>query len=125
MSPNGQSSAASSAIVTTWFPLAEQHTFERHSHPEHQLVWATAGVVAVTIDDRHWVLPRTRALWVPAGTPPTTAAPARPPGAVGGPAAPPPPPAAPGRPLLGGFSGPARRCPIRWRTPTVVGVSPL
>src|SRR3954452_12825391 len=74
MSPNGQSSGASSAIVTTWFPLEEQHTFERHSHPEHQLVWASAGVVAVTIDDLHWVLPRTRALWVPAGTPHTTTA---------------------------------------------------
>src|SRR3954465_2119635 len=69
MSPNGQPVMASPAIVTTWFPLAEQHTFERHSHPEHQLVWASAGVVAVTIDDLHWVLPRTRALWVPAGRP--------------------------------------------------------
>src|SRR6476620_322970 len=105
MSSNGQPGAAAPAIVTTWFPLAERHTFERHSHPEHQLVWASAGVVAVTIDDLHWVLPRTRALWVPAGTPHTTTASAH--------------------CLLGGVYVPARRCPVRWRAPTVVGVSPL
>ncbi len=92
-------------IVTTWFPLPEGHVFARHTHPEHQLVWASEGVVAVTIDDLHWVLPRSRALWIPAGTPHRTVATSR--------------------SLLGGIYIPAARCPVRWRTPTVVDVPPL
>src|SRR4051812_17079601 len=105
MSPNGQTDGRAPAIVTTWFPLPDGHTFERHEHAEHQLVWASTGVVAVTIADVHWVLPRSRALWVAAGTAHTTSAAAH--------------------SLLGGVYVPARRCPVRWRTPTVVGVSPL
>ncbi|GHH72826.1 AraC family transcriptional regulator [Streptomyces sulfonofaciens] len=41
---------------------------EAHSHDEHQIVYAGAGVVAVTTDGGTWFAPGTRALWVPAGT---------------------------------------------------------
>lgn len=56
------------AIVVGSFPLAAGQWFEAHHHPQHQLAWTPRGVIAVAIGDRHWVLPPTRALWIPAGT---------------------------------------------------------
>ncbi len=49
------------------FPMVAGTTFERHSHDDHQLAWATRGVLTVHTDDATWVLPPTRALWIPAG----------------------------------------------------------
>ena len=40
----------------------------RHVHPEHQLAWAASGVLSVTTAEGGWVLPPTRALWIPART---------------------------------------------------------
>ncbi|GAA3780886.1 helix-turn-helix transcriptional regulator [Plantactinospora mayteni] len=54
------------AIVVGSFPLASGQWFVPHSHPQHQLAWARRGVLGVAIDDAYWVLPRTRALWLPA-----------------------------------------------------------
>lgn len=42
-----------------WFP--------EHEHPQHQIAWAAQGVLAVEIGDNRWVLPPTRALWIPGG----------------------------------------------------------
>lgn len=42
--------------------------FETHEHPQHQIAWAARGVIAVEVADDHWVLPPTRALWIPGGT---------------------------------------------------------
>lgn len=47
-------------------------TFGWHMHEEHQLVWAPSGVLTVLTsqdDGRYatWVLPPSRALWIPAG----------------------------------------------------------
>lgn len=55
------------AIVVGTFPLASGQWFVPHSHPQHQLAWARRGVLGVAVDDAYWVLPRTRALWLPAG----------------------------------------------------------
>ncbi|MFF3958085.1 AraC family transcriptional regulator [Streptomyces sp. NPDC001890] len=55
------------AIVVGNFPLAYGQWFVPHSHPQHQLVWARRGVLGVAVDDAYWVLPPTRALWLPAG----------------------------------------------------------
>lgn len=41
--------------------------FPPHVHHEHQLVWASSGVLEVTTTDAGWILPPTRAAWVPAG----------------------------------------------------------
>ncbi|GAA5055454.1 AraC family transcriptional regulator [Nocardia callitridis] len=49
--------------------LPAGHWFPEHHHPQHQIVWAAQGVLAVEIEDSHWVLPPTRALWVPGGMP--------------------------------------------------------
>lgn len=55
------------AIVVGTFPLESGQYFAAHSHPQHQLAWTRSGVLSVAVDDVHWVLPPTRALWLPAG----------------------------------------------------------
>jgi AraC-like DNA-binding protein len=41
--------------------------FHPHTHPEHQLCWAGQGILVVECQNATWVLPPSRALWVPAG----------------------------------------------------------
>lgn len=41
---------------------------DAHRHDDHQIVYAGSGVVAVTTDRGTWFAPRTRAIWIPAGT---------------------------------------------------------
>lgn len=55
------------AIVVGHFPLSSGQWFDPHSHPQHQLAWTRRGVLCVAVGDAHWVLPPTRALWLPAG----------------------------------------------------------
>ena len=81
----------------TWFPW--------HEHDFHQLVWAAKGVVAVNVGEANWVLPPTRALWVPAGIRHRT-------GSVG-------------RAALRGIYADPARCPVRWPAPRMVAVRPL
>lgn len=59
--------AGPGAIVVGSFPLPPGQWFAPHSHPQHQLAWARRGVIGVTVGDAYWVLPPTRALWLPAG----------------------------------------------------------
>lgn len=40
-----------------------------HYHPEHQLVFASAGVMTVHTGQNIWVVPPMRAVWIPALTP--------------------------------------------------------
>src|SRR4249920_2276990 len=47
--------------------------FDWHTHEDHQLAWAASGVLTVLTADATWVLPPTRALWIPAGLPHETA----------------------------------------------------
>lgn len=63
----GDIPAGVGAIVVGNFPLAAGQWFVPHHHPQHQLAWARSGVLGVAVDDAHWVLPRTTALWIPAG----------------------------------------------------------
>ncbi len=57
------------AIGLERFELARGEGFEPHTHDDHQLVWASHGMLAVDIARRSWLLPPTLALWVPAGVP--------------------------------------------------------
>jgi AraC-like DNA-binding protein len=41
--------------------------FDWHTHDDHQVAWAASGVLTVRTADSAWVLPPTRALWIPAG----------------------------------------------------------
>ncbi|AQZ65644.1 hypothetical protein BKM31_33045 [[Actinomadura] parvosata subsp. kistnae] len=56
-------------VLIGTFPMAPKTRFARHTHAVHQLAWASSGTLTVEADARTWVLPPTRALWIPAGTP--------------------------------------------------------
>jgi AraC-like DNA-binding protein/quercetin dioxygenase-like cupin family protein len=100
---NGQ--PAPTAIVGT-FPMPVGTRFEWHSHGDHQLAWSPEGVLVVlTEGGGSYVLPPSRALWIPAGTLHETRA--------SGAAT-----------LRSVYVGP-RRAPIDWDAPTPVAVSPL
>jgi AraC-like DNA-binding protein len=43
------------------------HRIAPHAHDWHQLVHARSGVMRLTVADRVWLVPPTRAIWVPAG----------------------------------------------------------
>jgi AraC-like DNA-binding protein len=62
------------AIRAVTFPMAPGSRFERHAHDSHQLAWAANGVLTVVADAGTWVLPPSRALWIPAGVPHETIA---------------------------------------------------
>jgi len=81
----------------TWLPW--------HEHDGHQLAWAGRGILSVNVGDRHWVLPPTRALWIPAGVVHRTGATAQ--------------------TVLRGIYAARERCPVRWLEPTLVAVRPL
>lgn len=108
MSRNGHpvfSPSCGGAIVVGTFDMRIGQRFSAHSHPEHQLAWSESGILAVTIDAQTWILPSTRALWIPAGLVHTTDA------------------SSPATMTSAYFR--KRRCSIRWKEPTVVSMSPL
>ncbi len=47
---------------------ADGYVIRTHSHPWHQLVYASRGVMTVRTPEGAWVVPIHRAVWVPAGT---------------------------------------------------------
>jgi AraC-like DNA-binding protein len=54
-------------VIVATFPMASGVVFDWHTHDDHQLAWAVSGVLTVRTDSADWVLPPTRALWIPAG----------------------------------------------------------
>jgi AraC-like DNA-binding protein len=96
---------APAAIVGT-FPMPVGTRFEWHAHEEHQLAWSPEGVLVVlTEGGGSYVLPPSRALWIPAGTLHETRA--------------------SGVAVLRSVYFEPRRCPIDWTAPTPVAVSAL
>src|SRR3954470_21448757 len=79
--------------------------FEWHHHQEHQLAWSPEGVLVVHTRVGSYVLPPTRALWIPAGTSHETRA--------------------SGAAVLRSVYVRTRGCPLAWDRPTPVGMSPL
>jgi len=55
------------AVIVVTFPMAAGLVFDWHTHSDHQLAWAASGVLTVRTDSATWMLPPTRALWIPAG----------------------------------------------------------
>jgi AraC-like DNA-binding protein/quercetin dioxygenase-like cupin family protein len=66
-----------SAVVVATFPMPAGTVFDWHTHTGHQLAWAPSGVLTVLTAGATWVLPPTRALWIPAGLPHETGAESR------------------------------------------------
>jgi AraC-like DNA-binding protein len=56
-----------SEIDVCTFQMSADTVLDWHSHEDHQLAWASSGVLTVRSDVEAWVLPPTRALWIPAG----------------------------------------------------------
>jgi AraC-like DNA-binding protein len=54
-------------MIVCTFAMAAGSAFCWHTHDEHQLAWAPKGVLTVVTEAATWVLPPTRALWIPAG----------------------------------------------------------
>ena len=54
-------------MVVATFPMPAGTVFDWHTHDNHQLAWASSGVLTVLTGNATWVLPPTRALWIPAG----------------------------------------------------------
>ncbi|MFI7679478.1 AraC family transcriptional regulator [Actinophytocola sp. NPDC049390] len=55
------------AIVVGNFLLSSGEWIPAHRHSHHQVAWTRSGVLSVAVDDSYWILPPTRALWLPAG----------------------------------------------------------
>jgi AraC-like DNA-binding protein/quercetin dioxygenase-like cupin family protein len=49
--------------------FAHGHVLEEHTHPWAQLVYAASGVMRVATPSAAWLVPPTRAIWVPPGVP--------------------------------------------------------
>jgi AraC-like DNA-binding protein/quercetin dioxygenase-like cupin family protein len=94
------------AVLVATFPMPAGRVFDWHTHDDHQLAWAASGVLTVRSQQTAWVLPPTRALWIPAGVRHET--------------------------LTAGSAATMRslyvrpdRCRIDWSGPTPVAASPL
>lgn len=76
-----------------------------HHHRQHQIGWVSDGLTTTVVGDRTWVLPPTRAPFVPAGVLRDTVN--RPPS------------------MLHCLYVWPQACPLDWTIPTVIAVSPL
>src|SRR4029453_3474661 len=103
MSPDGQSGGGPPAGLVV--DLGPNEGFDLHVHHTHQLALAQRGVLVMTVGRTSWVLPPTRALWLPAGVSHSVAASGQ-------------------TTMLSACVRPDR-CALRWETPTVVDVSGL
>jgi len=92
-------------IVVGTFPMPSGTLFSWHTHVDHQLAWAASGVLIVLTEGATWVLPTTRALWIPAGLPHETGA-----ASVA---------------TMRSVYIPVDLAPVNWTVPTPVAASPL
>jgi AraC-like DNA-binding protein len=53
-------------MTVATFAMGAGSSFSWHTHRDHQLAWASSGVLTVVTEAATWVLPPTRALWIPA-----------------------------------------------------------
>lgn len=56
-------------IASVSHEFCDGELIPEHFHPEHQLVFASAGVMTVRTREGLWVVPPLRGVWIPAGTP--------------------------------------------------------
>jgi AraC-like DNA-binding protein/quercetin dioxygenase-like cupin family protein len=92
-------------IVVATFPMPVGTLFDWHTHDDHQLAWAASGVLTVLTEGATWVLPPTRALWIPAGWRHETGVACR--------------------ATMRTVYIPVGMSPVNWSAPTPIGASPL
>jgi AraC-like DNA-binding protein len=56
-------------MATLSYDFDDGRLIPQHSHPEDQLIFASAGVMTVRTKHGIWVVPPMRAVWIPADTP--------------------------------------------------------
>ena len=56
-------------VASVSHDFADAHAIPEHFHPEDQLIFASAGVMTLHTKQGIWVVPPSRAAWIPAGTP--------------------------------------------------------
>src|SRR5262245_22855869 len=101
----GGAAAPAPAILVRAFPMSARQRFHTHRHPEHQLTWASSGILIAKVGEDMWVLPTSRALWIPATVRHSIQA---------------------YRPsTMDSLYFPPDRCPVTWPVPTVVAVPVL
>jgi AraC-like DNA-binding protein len=107
MTRSGHASATGQApaILVCAYPMAPQQRFDWHRHDEHQLAWASSGVIVVEVGEGVWVLPTSRALWIPAGIEHSVRA--------------------YGQSTMDGLYFRPADCPVAWSGPTVIAVPVL
>jgi AraC-like DNA-binding protein len=90
---------------TCRFPPGEPGGWGPHRHHQHQIAWVSEGVTTAVVEGRSWVLPPTRALFIPAHAVHDTLnrTPA----------------------VLHCLYVWPRACPLDWTAPTVIAVGPL
>jgi AraC-like DNA-binding protein len=59
--------ASTQAVFTRATDYPEGHVVDWHVHARGQLVYAVHGVMMVAADGGQWIVPPTRAIWMPAG----------------------------------------------------------
>jgi AraC-like DNA-binding protein len=59
--------ASTLAVFTRATDYPEGHVVDWHVHARGQLVYAVHGVMVVAAEDGRWIVPPTRAIWMPAG----------------------------------------------------------
>jgi quercetin dioxygenase-like cupin family protein len=94
-------------IAVTTFPMPRGTLFRSHTHEDHQVAWAASGVLTVLTEGATWVLPPTRALWIPAGLPHETGT------------------AGQANTTMRSLYVPPALSPVNWTVPTPVAASPL
>jgi AraC-like DNA-binding protein len=62
-------SATRYQVLALAYDFESGHVVPLHQHDWHQLVYASKGVMTIETPEGHWVVPPTRAVWVPGGTP--------------------------------------------------------
>jgi AraC-like DNA-binding protein/quercetin dioxygenase-like cupin family protein len=107
MTRSGHASATEQApaILVCAYPMSAEQRFDWHRHDEHQLAWAASGVIVVEVGEGVWVLPTSRALWIPAGVEHSVRA--------------------YGESTMESLYFPAAGCPVSWSRPTVIAVPVL
>ncbi|TSD40218.1 helix-turn-helix transcriptional regulator [Rhodococcus sp. KBS0724] len=53
--------------ATLVLELPSRAVIAHHAHDEHQLVYASTGVISVATSEGTWVAPANRAIWIPSG----------------------------------------------------------
>lgn len=96
---------AGAAVIVVNFPMTQGAQFDWHTHEDHQLAWALKGVLIVLTDAASYVLPPTRALWIPAALRHETRS--------------------SGVATMRSLYLRPDRCPLTWSEPTAVAITPL